>query len=248
MRNAECYEAKLPEIMGIMDDEIIVSSSIPFEVFLQEADNLYDWCQADKEVFLKANKDWMIVEEIPIRAGALREAIARWTTQRFAKRDAVALWAGKSIELRELRNLLLHEFRYAYMKNTDICSCINAIAGINSHAALIQDLNDLSLLGKKNPAELAAINFDMSILDTAAQKAQEFAALYSSSTAAKESYFAKKIRDQAFTLLKRAMDEVCVFGRYAFYRNDTRKRGYTSSYLRGVRQKRANKAAKKKAE
>jgi hypothetical protein len=46
---------------------------------------------------------------------------------------------------------------------------------------------------------------------------------------------AKKIRDQAFTHLKEAVDLIREYGRYVFWRNDARLKGYRSNHLRKMR-------------
>jgi len=43
---------------------------------------------------------------------------------------------------------------------------------------------------------------------------------------------AKKIRDQAFTHLKEAVDYIREYGRYVFWRNPARLKGYRSDHLR----------------
>jgi hypothetical protein len=239
MGNNENFKAKLPEISAIKDVDIVSQTNIPQEFYIQEAENLYKWCQADKDTLIKANLDWKIVEDLPIRAGALHEAVSNWVTQRFTKQETGILWQQKSEELFRIRNSLLHEFRFAFRNNTYIMGRINSIAGSQAYAALIQDLNDLSILGKNNPAELKAINFDMTLLDKAAALAKEVADLYASSTIEADYSAAKKVRDQAFTLLKAAVDEVCSFGQYVFWKDEARKRGYSSSYLRRIRKKRS---------
>jgi len=73
----------------------------------------------------------------------------------------------------------------------------------------------------------------------AAKLAKEIADLFASTTIEADYSAAKKIRDQAFTLLKTAVDEVCNFGQYVFWKDDARKRAYSSSYLRRIRQRKA---------
>ncbi len=237
MVNRECYEAKLDEIGSIKDEEIVVPSNTPVEKCLQEADNLFLWCQDDKDVFIKANADWRIVEDIPIRAGALREATARWMNLRTANTETRRRCRKMSKELVGFRNMLMHEFRYAYRRNADILKCICAIAENMTQSGLIQDLNDLSVLGNRNPKELEAMNFDMTLLDKAALMSAEFADLFATTEADAEMRDAKKIRDQAYTLLKRAVDEVRAFSRYAFWKDKDRVRGYTSDHIRNLKNK-----------
>jgi hypothetical protein len=57
---------------------------------------------------------------------------------------------------------------WAARKDAELTRKVRAIAAGSSHADMIQDLNDLSVLGKGYPAPLAAISFDMALLDQAA--------------------------------------------------------------------------------
>ncbi len=237
MGNSDDYKAKLGEILAVKEDDIVSPSTMPVEIYIQKAENLFKWCQQDKAALTKAGLSWTLVDEIPVRAGALREAASTWTTQRFTKQETGMLWKEKSTELFDLRNLLLHDFRFAYRNNPYILGRINAIAGSQSYAAMIQDLNDIAVLGKNNPAELKTINFDMTLLDKSAQLAKEMAALLASTTLEANYSAARKIRDQAFTLLKLAVDEICDFGQYLFWKDEERKKGYSCPYLRRVRKK-----------
>jgi hypothetical protein len=164
---------------------------------------------------------------------------------RFTKTENKTLLRKKTQELYTLRNLLLHNFRFAFRNNLHIRGSIRAIAGSNARTAVIQDINDLSVLGKNNPAELKAINFKMHLLDTAASMSKEVADLLAASTVEENCNNAKKIRDQAFTLLKLAVDVVYDCDRFLFWRDETRKWRYTSAYLRGIRNNRSKKSAVK---
>ena len=239
MGTLEDYQAKMPEFSAITMEDITTHLNIPVEIYLHEAEVLYQWTQQDKDILTGIGLDWTIVEDIPIRTGALREASSRWIAQRFTKQETGKLWQEKSLLLFQMRKDLLQEFRFAYRKNEYILGRINAIAGSQSYAALIQDLNDLSVLGKNNPDELTLIKYDMTKLNQAAQLADELATLLAEATVEGDYSETKKIRDQAFTYLKIAVDELCEYGQYAFRNNEERKKGYSSAYLRRIRRKRA---------
>jgi hypothetical protein len=48
-----------------------------------EADNVYHWCQPDKDALAATGLDWSIVEDIPVRSGALGEAESIWIMERY---------------------------------------------------------------------------------------------------------------------------------------------------------------------
>ena len=76
----------------------------------------------------------------------------------------------------------------------------------------------------------------MTLLDLAAQKADELNAKYAAASFDREDYLeAKKIRNQAFTHLKEAVDFIREYGRYVFWRNAYRLKGYRSNHLRRIR-------------
>jgi hypothetical protein len=133
----------------------------------------------------------------------------------------------------------------------DLLAAVRYIAKGHTHADMIQDLNNLSVLGEANQELLTAIRFDMSLLDKAAQTAHELASLLAETNSCRLEYDkAKKIRDQAYTHLKEAVDEICGHGKYVFRDNKERYIGYRSHYIRQKRSKRASKSdapeAKKK--
>jgi hypothetical protein len=241
MSTKEDYEAKLEVIIAIPDDRIKTPSSIPVDVYIQEAENLYHWCQEDKDVLVARGLDWALVDDLPMRSGALREAESLWNKERFSQEEAQGKWAEESPLAYDLRNELLHHFHFAFRHDTALSGKVGAIAEGGSHADMLQDLNDLCVLGKDNQELLAKIDFDMTLLDQAAQTADEMASLLGEATRDRADYGeTKKIRDQAFTLLKEAVDEICSVGQYVFWRNESRFRGYRSHYLHSVRIRRAS--------
>ncbi|MFH1852563.1 MAG: hypothetical protein ABIA75_09480, partial [Candidatus Neomarinimicrobiota bacterium] len=138
---------------------------------------------------------------------------------------------------------LLHTFHYAYRNDELLAARVSAIADGTGHPDMIQDLNDLSLLGKANPDPLTAIGFDLTTLDTAAATADEMASLLSEATAVRSDLNAERvIRDKAYTYLKQALDEIRQCGQYVFWRDESRLRGYVSRYFKTRRRKNSGKS------
>ncbi len=232
------YEAKLAEITAIEEDQIKTPSNIPLDAFVMEAENLFKWCQKDETTLTASGLDWGIATDLLVRTGALREAESNWNVERYNRQEAVKLWAEQSPLGYQFRDELLHDFRYAYRDDRKLVNKVNESAVGERHADMIQDLNNLSVLGKQNPDPLVAISYDMTRLDQAATMAQEMSSLYSDATTGRFEYNeSKKIRDQAYTYLKEAVDQVYTCGQYVFWRNEDRLAGYRSAYLRRQRMK-----------
>ena len=170
--------------------------------------------------------------------------------QQGALNKSAREWKKQSPIAYELRKKLLADFLYAFRKHPGLLKKVRAISPIGGYKKMIKDLNDLSLLGKDNTRLLEAINFDLSLLDKAAQTSREMAVLLDEKDRERERELgepseAKKIRDQAYTHLKEAVDEIRETGRYVFRKDKRRSRVYASEYRRHIKSKQKRKPKKK---
>lgn len=138
-----------------------------------------------------------------------------------------------SDEAYNLRDELLHHFFHAYRNSSDLLAKTQRIAEGAGHADMIQDLADLAVLGQANIAPLKAIYMDVAMLDKAAQWSDKAANLLAKSNGLRMSDNKKKLtRDQAYSYLKVAVDEIRQHGQYIHWRTPERMKGYASQYLR----------------
>lgn len=230
MANIDDYNARIGEISAIPDDKA-TEPIMPVDVYLQEAENLYQWSLMDAPVLAAIGISSAVLNEIPVRAGACREAQSRWFKDRNSQQEAQRLWAEQSPQAYAMRDELLHTFRYAYRNDTAILARVAEITEGSTHADMIQDLNDLSVLGKNNPAPLQAIGFDLGKLDTAAATSDAMANLLALANGDRASQSeTKKIRDKAFAYLRESVDQVREAGKYLFWKNENRYKGYVSKF------------------
>lgn len=174
-----------------------------------------------------------MIHDVPVRAGALREAQSVWFKDRNAQLDAQREWGIQAPLAFEQRDELLHAFRYAFRADAALTARVAAIAEGDSNSDMIQDLNDLAVLGKNNPAPLQAIGFDLGRLDVAAETSNAMATLLAAANGDKSLQSETKlIRDKAFTCLKQLVDEIRAAGKYVFWKNEKRLKGYRSEFLR----------------
>ncbi len=140
-----------------------------------------------------------------------------------------------------LRDDLLNEFRYAYHNHDDLKTRVAAVAEGAGDADMLQDLNDLAVIGRENPEPLKETNFDFDLLELAAEKSRTLGELRANASVDKEAYKAQKLlRNQAYTHLKQAVDEIRRAGKFLLRKNDDRLKGYSSSYKRRARQTEMN--------
>ncbi len=246
MGNREDYEKKLEEIKGIDGDWLKAPHHIPVDTYIQEAETLYEWAMKDIEPLIAIGLSRELVEDLPIRIGALIQAESTWYVQRNSGDEAVKRWAKESPFAYDLKKQLLSLFFYAFRDHPDLLVALRQVKKRKGHANMIQALNDLSALGEKNAALLEKVRFDMTLLDKATEISDEMAALLAEVTTYRNTANkAKKIRDQAYTHLKEAVDEIRRCGRFVFRDDEERFRGYRSAHLRDKYLKRKREAKSK---
>jgi hypothetical protein len=231
----EDYNTKLEVIKAIPDDQIKTPHAMPVGVYIQEAGDLFIWCQDDKDALTAKNLDWTVVEDLPVRCCALFAAEAKWGNEWRTREEAEKLWMLESPKGYDLRNEIAHHFYYAFNDDPTLISKINRFLEGTTHAEMIQSLVSLSEMGQSNQELLTSIGFDLTLLDLAAQKAAELHTLYATATRDRQDFSEfKKIRDQAYTHVKEAVDLIRKCGKYVFWRNESRLKGYRSDFLRRV--------------
>lgn len=232
----ENYETKLSLLKSIPLEEV-KRINMPVDSYLQEAEDLYVWAQEDKRALEAVGLNWIIyMEDLPVRAGALRHAQSLWVSERYGREEARKEWDLRSPDAYALREELLNAFRFAFREREDLLSRTQEITAGFGHADMIQDLSDLASLGNKNPQELEKIMFDMEQLTTAETTAATMADLLARANETRTDNSEEKlVRDQAYTHLYNAVAEVRETGRYVFRNKPTRRKGYISNYKKRVR-------------
>lgn len=225
------FETHLATLEAIPENS--TRRSIPVVVYTQEAETLYHWAIQDADALQSVGLTLEFIESLPVRVRLLREAEARWQLEYRANKAATAEWVAQSPLAYELRDNLLRAFRYAFRKDDGLLQRVADIADGSSHADMIQDLALLAALGEQQRTQLEAINFDITQLQQAATQAETMASLLARSSGDKlEGNPGKILRDKAYIYLQEAVDEIRECGKYVFYANDARLKGYTSGYFR----------------
>ena len=226
------YLELLDEIQAIEPENTIIPT-MPVDVYVQEAEDLYHWCQDDQVALTRAGLDWTNVEQLPVRSGACRESQSRWNKERNTRQQDEQAWKEQSPLAFELRDRMLHSLRYAFRNDEVLLARVEDIALGDSNADMVQDLNDLSVLGKANLDLLTPIGFDAALLDEAALTSDLMGDLLGATNGErKKDSDAMIIRDKAFTHLKAPMDEIRNCGKYVFWKNPDRLEGYISAYFK----------------
>lgn len=224
------YNELLSVISAIKPADVLIPN-IPVDVFVQEAENLYHWCKDDQPALLRCGLDWNLVISLPARSGACREAQSLWIKERNTRQVAEQAWKEQAPAAFDLRNQLLHSFRFAFRKDDGLLARVDEIAQGDTNSDMVQDLNDLAVLGKANLGLLTATGFDPILPDQAADLSDRMGDLLGATNGERDTTSkAIIVRDKAYTYLKQAIDEIRECGKFAFWRNPDRLKGYTSAY------------------
>ena len=246
MGNREHYKKKLEVISAIDDSRIKKPHHIPVPVYIEEVDTLCHRALQDKEELVAAGVAPELIEDLPQRLGALIEAEKKWQKEWKPRNKSALEWDKQSPAGYDLRKRLLADFYYAFRKEPDLMQYLKYISQPGPYSGMIQDLNDLSELGRANTRLLEVINFDFSLLDKADHTSREMRRLHAAMTCETQRRSeVKRIRDQAYTHLKEAVDEIRGAGKYVFYQDKEHSLEYTSEYMRQIKSKQKKKPKKK---
>lgn len=230
MSNIDDYNAKLEAINAIPDTETF-EPGIPIEYALQEAEDLCHWASDDLPQLTPVGIKKNTIEDLRVRIGAGREAQSIWNKDYHSQKDAQKQWKALAPEAFELRDDLLDTMRFAYRKDDVLLGRVRAIAEGTGNADMVQDLNDLKVLGQENPDPLTAISVDLVLLDTAGTTSDEMAELLAAANGDRlGNNESKLIRDKAYTYMMELVTEIRDAGKYVFRKDKSRLKGYSSQY------------------
>lgn len=240
MSSTTDYNELLPVISAINPADVL-TPNLPIDVFVQESENLYHWSKDDQQALTKVGLNWNSVLSLPARAGACREAQSLWIKERNTRKQSEQDWKEQAPEAFDLRDQLIHTFRFAFRKHEGLLARVEEIAQGDTNSDMVQNLNDLAVLGKSNTDLLAAINFDLTLLDLAADLSDRMGDLLGATNGErKKDSEAMQIRDKAYTYLKQAIDEIRECGKFVFWRNPERMQGYVSEHWQKANAARTN--------
>lgn len=232
MSNRTEFE-NLKETLEAIPENEVKLPNMPVEVFIIEAESLYNTALVDKEKLLARGLKAEVIDNLPFGVGALSYAEGEWDTERFAKEEAEKEYNIKSPDGFKLRSNLLDELSFAYDGDSMLESRVDSIRKGSGNADMIQDLMALALLGKKNPEPLTQTNFDFTLLDKSEELSAELAAILGKANGTREDNSPNKLmRDKAYTYLKQQVDIVRKYGKFVFRDDENHAAKYASEYKR----------------
>ena len=228
--------------------QTLLPLNMPVRVQVAEAEALLLWMQQDKSQLVQRGFEWQQVAELSQAAMALKEAQSNWDNVRYMSADAQKAWQELLKKAIHMRSELLHFMRFAYAQNTDLVERIVRIGEGVSSDDVIQDLNDISLLGRNNLAPLAALGITAEQLLDAANLSDALSKHKAAAQVQRKLQNQKKLlRDQAYTYVTGLIKTIRQYGQLVFWRTPDRLKGYSSDFLRAKNRRKNTTDAEKEA-
>ncbi len=225
------YIALLPQLKKL-PSKIVIRPHLPVDVIAQEANDLHNWAALDKETLLANGLNWNLVESLPLRAGALRQAESNWQMELQRKALAGTLWKGQYILGLELRNHIKQNLRYALRKNKEALEHLRMLGNGLRYSGLILDLYTLAEFGNRYAKELKTKHFDFELLTQGQSMAVNLGKSLADYMYTNREKEVLDLRNRAYTYLHEAVKEINLCGRFCFNGNRVRLKGYGSRYKR----------------
>jgi hypothetical protein len=216
MSQRQDYEAKLAEAEALKKEDV-KSPYMKVEDFIEDSKTLSNNAFKHKEKLLTAGITEELLQELKILTSATLEAESNWSQVRETQKEAQIQWNEKKPEAVKLKRYLLKAGRYALRKDKAKQNTVDLIAAGDSNADLIQDLNDLAVLGRQNTEAFNKIGVSPDNFEKAAALAAEMLELRARANGENEICDERIIRDRFYTLLKEVADEVRDCARFVFY-------------------------------
>ncbi len=229
MADQQDFETLLSTLNGI-DRKSIRKLDMPVDQAIKEGEVMAAAATEDSVKLAAVGFDVARINALGAAVGALRFAQAQYTSTLGEHKEATRQWAAEEPAAIELRAEMLAAEAFALRKIPDAVKALKHIREGSGNPDMIQDIAGLAQVGKKYPDSLKSINFDLSILDTAAEKAGILSKLYAKAFIENSTTQAKDLRDRAFSYMRSIMSDVLEVAEYVFRKDKARLGFYHSEY------------------
>jgi hypothetical protein len=242
MTDKQNYETVKPKLL-LIPKEDIKEPNLPVNIAIGEAMDLHNYASTDREILETCDLDLNLIDDLEIRASALRAAQVNWVQVRKESTEIEEKWRKLSKEAFELRDELLHFCRYAYRNDKSAMHIVYHVAEGFTNTDMVQDLSHMAGLIVLKPDAFTAVGGDVEKATRAQTLAEECGAMLGSvnNDKANADKHSKDMRDRAFTYLKEAMDAIRNAGRFVFYKDADKEALYASPYFRKIRERNQSK-------
>lgn len=239
---------KMSILESIPYDEIKKPSNIPVVIYLREANELIQVGRKDQAALEEVGYESEMLDELAIRAGALREAESLWRNIRFCGNEDRRRWDEALPQGYRLFEQLRAALIFALRRDRAAVKMVREATKGGGPAALIQGLNNLLFIAREKREELQAIRFEPDRLAEASAMVKRLATQLGAADSERAGVCdALRLRNAAYTHLYEGLKELREYGLYLFRDEKEQSLRYTSDYLRKKRNNRRKRGERHRA-
>lgn len=211
---------------------------MPVAIFIQEAWNLLKWCDEDKDALLKTGLDRNNITDLPLRLEVLSGLETSWIKKYNEPKEFAKEIKSELAKAYNLYSELLRHFRFAFRFEPKLKSAINRYPNHPVIVNLFQYLSDLAALGELHISHLQAIHMDLSLFEKARETSFSLPVLYARyKNQTNVPGEIKLLRNKAYYHAMEAVGNIRKAGKYVFWDNKERQKGYISDFIQRKNQK-----------
>jgi hypothetical protein len=212
-------------------EKYLLEPNLPIGVFIQESLNIHFVAQDDREILTSRGLNWGIIDELPRRIEYLQKCEMEWWKARFSLSPETKEYFRIMDLAQATSEVLIRAFEFLADNDDNLTTAINNIKKGNDEFELVFDIQALNALCEREKTKLEAIGVAPQTFIDARYCVEHFpmaASLYDMDCS--ES-LAQINRNQAYTFLLVAIEEVRRCARHAFWDDKKHLRVYLSEYF-----------------
>lgn len=216
---------------AITEEQFLQPYGSPDEV-ISDGHRIAKLIIGDRDTFIHGGLNPLYMDTLTQRLETYSDKVVEADTAISTENSVKTAWKDGEQRGYALKREFHHHYPFLYRNNSSVLSEVKEVISGSGRSDMILDLKKFAAIGKSNPAELENANlFDINWLDESAQLHIELTDLLAQLEAApkdtKELTFAK---NQAFTFLEIALNEIREYARYIFHGNEEKLKQYKRDY------------------
>ncbi|MFP4014287.1 MAG: hypothetical protein ACLFVQ_09400 [Chitinispirillaceae bacterium] len=220
-----------------IDEKYVIEPNMPVGVYLQEAYNIHFYAQKDREILTRKGLDWGTVEELPMRIDYLRQCEAEWWDARFGYTENEEEFFRVKKMSERVRDELRRVFKHLATFDSGLKQSISKKYEGHEYSVLNADLCLLQALCNIWKDKLVEIDTDPQLIEDLNYCQERFPVLDAAYLIEKGGVAQQNARNEAYTVLLVAVEEVRRCARLAFWNDKRHLKGYLSEYFRKTAKK-----------
>jgi hypothetical protein len=227
----EHYTTNEASIIQILRENFIKPHGTEDEI-IADAYRIVKLLLRDGEALVAGGLGQEIVDTLDAKIGCYSFASAKLTAVFGQKGQIYTSWKDGEKDGYTLRREVLHHYEFLYRNNSNALASVANIKSGRGRTDMIQDLLDISVLGKNQSKELrAASTFDMGWLNQCEKLNSTLSNLLAElNTTPEVEAINEKIKMQAYTWLEESLIEIRSYANYIFNGDLEKIEEYKKSY------------------